>query len=199
MRSQGLLVSISCLLFFPACMISEQIGEMPQDLAFHFDTDFNRALLFGRSLLLAAFAFWVFRAWGKKAGAILVGTAVLITSGWIFFQDYPSLKGYRVEVVEDGLQLNIPPHPENFVPWSAIERMDLAGYEWMNIGTPGGAGANPFAPKANYAWSELPEWETMDITTRDGEVHTVNLKRLSIEQRQILSQAIVKRARLVKE
>jgi hypothetical protein len=39
----------------------------------------------------------------------------------------------------------------------------------------------------------------MDIILTGGQKHTVDLKLLSIEQRQILSKAIAKQANLVKE
>ena len=39
----------------------------------------------------------------------------------------------------------------------------------------------------------------MEIKTTDGTIHTVNLKLLSIEQRQIMARAIIRRARLTEE
>ena len=199
MRSHRLPLVVPCFLFLTACMVSEQIGEEPQNLSFHFDTSFNQILLFGRSGALAAFAFWVYSAWGKRTGPTIIAIAVLGASGWLFARDYPSMKDYRVDVLEQGLQLNIPPDPEAFVPWDSIERLELAGYEWMHVPMPGGAGT-PFAPpRAQYAWEELPEWETMDIQVAGEGTYTLNLKPLSIEQRQILSRAIVKRANLIKE
>ena len=53
------------------CMISEQAGQMPQELAFHFDTDFNRAIVFGRVIALVLLVMWVFAKF-KKPNAILL-------------------------------------------------------------------------------------------------------------------------------
>ena len=53
-------------------------------------------------------------------------------------------------------------------------------------------------PKTEYAWSELPEWKTMELLA-DGETHLVMLDKLSVEQRQTLWRAIAKHAHLVKQ
>lgn len=198
MRPNRLSFAIPFLLLLSSCMVSEQIGEEPQNLAFHFDTDFNLYLLIGRSGILAAFAYWLFKSWGKSPVPMILGIASLAYAGFLFVQGYPSLKRYRVDVTEAGLTLNIPPDPETYIPWESIEHLELAGYEWMHVPTPGVS--NPLGQKrAPYAWEELPEWESMAITVAGQGTHTVNLKRLSIEQRQILSRAIVKRAHLIKE
>jgi hypothetical protein len=72
--------------------------------------------------------------------------------------------------------------------------MELAGYEWASLG-----GGPIISQQSRTPYLELPEWETMDIILTGGQKHTVDLKLLSIEQRQILSKAIAKQANLVKE
>ena len=64
------LIPILCLLTLASgCLMSEQIGEplgqgrsaRPNpDVTIHFDTTFNRVVIFGRSALIVAFAAWVF-------------------------------------------------------------------------------------------------------------------------------------------
>jgi hypothetical protein len=44
---------------------------------------------------------------------------------------------------------------------------------------------------------ELPDWHSMRITVAGGATHDVDLKLLSLEQRQILWRAIARRANLV--
>jgi hypothetical protein len=193
MRSWLFSCVVFCLLLCSGCMVSEQIGEGNQDLTFHFDTDFNLILLFARSGILALLALWIYTAWGKKAGATVIALAVVGAAGWLFFQDFPSLNSYEVHVFQDGLVLNIPPDSQKQIPWDSIDTLELEGYEYMAI--PMG-NSTPFRSGTAL---ELPDWETMQIKTTDGQTHMVNLKRLSIEQRQILAQAIVKRARLVAE
>ncbi len=178
------------------CMISEQIGQLPKDITIHFDTEFNRILLFGRSAALAGFAFWIYNAMRKQTAAIVVGVIVLGIAGWLFVKDYPALSKYRVEVRGDGLVLNIPPDSEAVIAWDSIESLELAGYEWATPPMP--EVADRFMPQSETAFSSLPDWETMDITA-DGVRYHVNLKKLSIEQRSILSRAIVRRGRLVQE
>jgi hypothetical protein len=174
-------------------MVSEQIGQGNEDLTFHFDTDFNLIILFGRSAALAALGLWIYNAWKKSIFASLVAVAVLATAGWFFFRDYPSLKSYEVHVLEGGLELNIPPDPQKRIPWDSIETLELEGFEYMTISM------GVSTPFSNAPQLELPEWETMEITAGGGQKHTVNLKRLSIEQRQILAGAIIKRAQLVEQ
>jgi hypothetical protein len=174
-------------------MISEQIGEKKEDLTFHFDSDFNLIVLFGRSGALAAVALWIYTAWGKKTGATIVALAVLVVAGGIFFKDFPTLKSYAVHVTQEGLDMNIPPDPQTRITWDSIETLELEGFEYMSVPV---MTSTPFNPGTAI---ELPDWETMEITTKDGTIHTVNLKLLSIEQRQILAQAIVRRAGLVEE
>ena len=179
-------------------MVSEQIGEIPGDLTFHFDTDFNRALVFGRVAGLGILVLWIFAKF-KKPTALPVAVPILLFAGWTVQQDYPSLTDYRVEVREDALYLNIPPEPEGEIPWSSIEEMKIEGIGWATAGGDLPGTPTPFGvPKTEYAWSELPEWKTMELLA-DGETHLVMLDKLSVEQRQTLWRAIAKHALLVKQ
>jgi hypothetical protein len=174
-------------------MISEQSGQGNEELTFHFDTDFNLIILFGRSAAIATVALWIFNGWDKSTVATIVAVVVFGAAAWLFIKDFPSLKSYEVHVLEGGLELNIPPEPQKRIPWNSIETLELEGFEYMAIPM---AASTPFSAGSQL---ELPDWETMEIKTNDGQTHLLNLKRLSIEQRQILAQAIVKRAQLVKE
>jgi hypothetical protein len=175
------------------CVISEQIGEAPHDLVFHFGTGVNRVIVYGRSAVLAAIGIWILNAWGKKAGALVVALGLFGVAAWLVYVDYPTLSSYRVGVLDTGLYLNIPPEPERTIDWASVEEMKIEGVEWASIGAPG---APPGMAKS-YAWSELPDWKTMELVLENGETHQVDLERLSIEQRQILWRAIARRARLV--
>jgi hypothetical protein len=181
---------------FSGCMISEQIGRMPQDFTIHFDTDFNRILLFGRSLALAVLAVWLYHALRKTTAATVVSVVVFGVAAWLFIMDYPALSKYRIEIQGEGLVLNIPPDPEAFIAWDTIETLQLAGYEWATVPMP--EVVDRFMPKSDDAFSSLPDWETMDITAGGARYHIV-VKKLSVEQRQILSRAIVHRGHLVQE
>ena len=179
------------------CMISEQAGQIPQELAFHFDTDFNRAIVFGRPIALFLLVMWIFAKF-KKPNAILLSLPLLVLAGWTLAKDFPSLVDYRVEVRDDALYLNIPPEPEKVIPWNTVEEMEIEGTDWASAGGGPSVTPTPFGVrKTEYAWSELPEWQTMKIMA-DGETHLVILAKLSVEQRQTLWRAIAKRARLVK-
>ena len=194
------------LLLLSGCMVSEQIGEPigsgrsrrpSEDVTIHFDTQFNRILLFGRSAALVGLAIWIFSAFGKKPIAILVAVGAGGFAGWLVINDYPTLTDYHIEVAANGLVMSIPPEPEIRIPWESIETMELAGYEWASVG--GGTRLTPLGQQQRTAGVELPDLETMDMTLTDGQKHTINLKRLSIEHRQIFSKALIKRARLVED
>ena len=166
-----------------------------REVTVHFDTLFNRILLFGRSGVVALLALWVLSSWSKKVGSV-VGLGLLALAGYLAHRDYPTLTDYRIDVMDSGLYLKIPPEPEKQIPWSSIAGMELAGHEWASLG---GGRANALGQQNQIPYLELPEWETMDIILTGGQKHTVDLKLLSIEQRQILSMAIVKQANLVGE
>jgi hypothetical protein len=167
-----------------------------KDVTIHFDTQFNRIIIFGRSAGLAVLAFWILSAWRKSPVGILIGAGTLVFAGWLVVKDYPALTGYRIEVVESGLHLNIPPDLEETIPWGSVQSLELAGHEWASIG--GGSYMDPLGQQHRKFGVELPDWETMAVTA-GGKTYPLNLKLLSVEHRQIFSQALVKRAGLVKE
>lgn len=198
---RALRLSLLCLpiVLGAGCMISEQIGEMPRDLTFYFDTTFNRALVFGRAGALGVVVLWVFAKF-KRPTALMVGLPILAFAGWTVVQDYPSLKGYRVEVRKDALYLNIPPEPEREFPWESILEMEIEGVNWAGAGRGPHQTVGPDGKvrQTKYAWSELPQWETMKIVTEDDS-YLVRLDRLSVEQRQTLWRSIAKRGHLVEQ
>ncbi len=199
MRAARLLLPCLAVLLAAGCMISEQIGQMPEDLTFYFDTDFNRAIVFGRVAGLGVIVFWFFAKF-KKHTAILVGVPIMVFAGWTLEQDYPSLAGYRIEVRKDALYLNVPPEPEVEIPWESILEMEIEGADWATVGSGPTPTVGPYGrvQQTEYAWSQLPEWESMKLITEDDSF-LVMLEELSVEQRQTLWRAVAKRARLVKQ
>lgn len=194
-----------CLLALMAagCLMSEQIGEPVgqgrsrrpnDDVTIHFDTQFNRLVLFGRSAALAGIAFWVFSSFGKKPGPLLVGGAFLATAGWLLVKDYPSLNGYRLEVASAGLTLKVPPDLDTLIPWESVEELELEGFGYARIG-----GGPTFGGARPSVGLELPDWKTMKLTVAGGQSHLIQLDELSIEHRQIFAKALIKRADLVEE
>lgn len=194
-----------CLLAFTAagCLMSEQIGEPVgqgqsrrpnDDVAIHFDTQFNRVVLFGRSAALAGIALWIFSSWGAKPGSILFGVAFLATAGWLVVKDYPSLGGYRLEVAPAGLTLKVPPDLDTLILWESIEELELEGFGYARVG-----GGPTFGGARPSVGLELPDWKTMKLTLAGGQSHMIQLDELSIEHRQIFAKALIKRADLVEE
>lgn len=189
MRALVLLLSLP----LAACLISEQQGEMPQDVAFHFSSDYNKAFVAGRTLALLLVAFW---AWNTERGSnskmltLLLGLPALTAAVWLGVRDWRVLSSYRIEVRPATLYLRIPPEPEKEVAWEAIETLGIKGFEWQR------GQKLPFGGRADF-WTQLPDWETMEIRAGGGQQYVVDLARLSIEQRQNLWRAIVQRARLI--
>jgi hypothetical protein len=167
-------------------MISEQVGQGNEELAFHFDTEFNRAMLFGRSAAIALIGIWVLAGSRRKAGPVIVGLGILAGAIVFFASDYPKLTGYRVEVLAQGLRLDIPPDEEKFFPWASIDEMYIEG-----VGPAETRRGDAFAQML-----ELPDWQSMEITATGG-VHRVDLAALSMEQRQTLWKAVARYGGLV--
>jgi len=175
------------LLSSSGCMISEQAGQDREDLTFHFDTGFNRIVLFARSGALGVVALWLFAGSKKNPVPILFGVVLLGAAAWLLIQDYPTLSRYQVRVLGEGLTLAIPPEEEKTLAWGAIEEMYVEG-----MGSAGEVPRDEFERRLS-----LPDWHSMRITLAGGATHDVDLKLLSIEQRQILWRAIARRANLV--
>jgi len=198
-----ILLAVSLLVLSTGCLVSEQIGEpvghgtsrmAGEDVAIHFDTDFNRIILFGRSAALVVIALWIFSAWGLKPGSILVGGTLIGAAGWLVAKDYPAVEGYRLEVAAEGLTVKVPPDLDTLVSWRSIEELELEGFGYARIG-----GGPQFTAQGmtQGAGLELPDWKTMKLTLAGGQVHTIRLDALSIEHREILANALIKRAGLV--
>jgi len=205
MRIAHLLLLVCLVALTTGCLVSEQIGgpighgnslRPGDDVAIHFDTEFNRILMFGRSALLVVVAAWIFHSWGARAGSILVGGGILVAAGWFFVKGYSTLAGYRVEVAESGLTLKVPPELDEQIPWQNVEGLELEGWGYARIG-----GSMQYSPLggATQAALELPDWETMKVLVTGGNAFVIDLSKLSIEHRQIFAKALIKRADLVEQ
>jgi len=197
-RTSILVVAVLCT----GCMISEQDGQLIPDgnprywnqqlgeVRFHFDSTFNKAALVARSAVLVLIAMWVFAAekGGKRVLSLALGVPLLAGAGYLAYRDLPTLRHYDIAAREDGLTLAIPPAPRRVIAWGEIETMTVRGIELRRSLVPPPGGRNPFV--------DLPEWETMEIRIAGGETFTVDLTRLSPEQRQSVWKAIVVRAQL---
>lgn len=185
-----------------ACMVSEQRGQLVPDgnprywdqklgeVSFDFDTPWNRAAVFGRSAALVLAALWIFSAerGGKKVLSLVLGLPLVGIALFLLYQDLPTLSRYRIAALESGLVIEIPPDVSIDAGWNAVESLSVTGWE-MKRGAPGPLGKNPF--------TDVPEWETMDVRVAGEDLVTVDLRRLSWEQRQSVWKAIAVRARLV--
>jgi hypothetical protein len=184
------------------CMVSEQKGQLVPDgnprywdqklgeVTFDFDSTWNRGAVFGRSAALVLVAMWVFalERGGKKVLSLVVGLPLLGLAAYLLYQDLPTLQHYRIAALESGLVIEIPPDVSVDTGWSSVESLAVTGWE-MKRGAPGPLGKNPF--------TDVPEWEAMDVRLAGGDLVTVDLKRLSWEQRQSVWKAIAVRANLV--
>lgn len=166
------------------------------DVAIHFDTDFNRILMVARAAGLLVLGLWILKAWGAKPFPILIGAGLIATAVWLTVKDYPLLESYRLEVAPDGLTLQVPPDLDRLIPWPSIEALELEGFEYARLG--GGPQLTPFGARHSTAL-DLPDWKTMTLTLSGGETHVIQLSELSIEHRQIFAKALIKRAGLVEE
>lgn len=205
---RGRVPVLAVCLLGAGCLISEQAGVLlpdgPQgdgrlgEISLHFDSTYNRALVYGRSALLVMLALFVFaleRGTWKKTLSALIGVPVLAASGWLVTRDLPTLQGYRVQILASGLFVRIPPGAERKFAWDEIEAMTVHGQEYPRLGSRAG---RPL--KDDGLWKlGIAEWKTADLKLTRGETSVIDLTRLSIEHRQTLFLTIAKRAGLVEQ
>jgi hypothetical protein len=183
-------------------MISDQKGQLVPDgnprywdqklgeVSFDFDSTWNRGVVFGRSAALGLLALWLFASerGGKKVLSLFLGVPLVGLAAFLLYQDLPALLHYRIAALESGLVIEIPPDTSVDTGWNAVESLSVTGWE-MKRGAAGPLGKNPF--------TDVPEWETLEVRLVGGESATVDLRRLSWEQRQSVWKAIAVRAGLV--
>jgi len=199
MRRFAVLLLVPIALGLCGCVISQQEGERthvnsayPEEVEFHFDTPFNKAVLFGRSVLLLAIAAWLVprRGSGGGGGGMLVPLVIagLIGSGSIFLlaKGWSKVYHYHIAVQSDELRLNIPSRPETVIAWSEIEQIDAEGNA-LDV---------RFGDGKGQAMKYASEWEDLTLTLRGGDEHYVDLRPLSFEQRGALWRAIARKAGL---
>jgi len=199
-----ILVLVWCLLA-AGCLLSEQAGVLYPDgdgrvgeIALHFDSTYNKTLVYGRSALLVILALFLFsleRGTWKKGLSAMIGVPLLAASGWLVTRDFPTLRDYRIQLLSSGLFVRIPPEPERKFAWDEIGSMTVHGLEYPRLGSSGG---RPL--KDGGLWSlSIADWKTADLKLTRGETFVIDLTRLSIEHRQTLFLTIAKRARLVEQ
>lgn len=137
-----------CLLC-AGCLLSEQAGVLFPDgdarvgeIALHFDSTYNKALVYGRSALLVILALFVFsleRGTWKKGLSAMIGVPLLAASGWLVTRDLPTLRDYRIQLLSSGLFVRIPPEPERKLAWDEIESMAVQGLSTRVSGPAAGA------------------------------------------------------------
>ena len=185
-----------CTAALTGCMISTQDGERmhvnsphPEEIAFHFDSGYNQALLYGRFVVMLSAAgwFWKTRAGkGSAAAGVVLAAVVMIAAFALFWHDRAKLVGYRIEVRPTHLNIALPGEPERTVAWDTIEHLFVQG-ESTDIRIADGKG---------QALTEITRWEQARIVCFDGTSHALDLQPLSTEQRGNLWRAIVRKAAL---
>ena len=196
MRPLGFaLILLVLLAGLTGCMISTQEGERthvnspaPDEIAFHFDTSFNRTLLYGRSMALLGIAVWFFRSRGSSGGVLPIVLAVVFAAsaaGW-YFTGQRTLADYRIELAPTGMELQLPSQPTAHIDWADIESIDGDGV----------ARDVSFGDGKGQALKWSVEWEELIIHLHGGEKVELNLKPLSMEQRGTLWRAIARFADL---
>jgi hypothetical protein len=135
MRSRAFLVLLAISLS-AGCLVSEQVGERthvnspaPEEISFHFDSSFNKTLVFGRSAALLAVALWAFSLRKGPSGmvAIILAAALAVTSVSLLWLGWTKKHDYRIDVRRDHLHLMIPGESELRLDWSEIEEINVEG------------------------------------------------------------------------
>lgn len=175
------------------CMISTQEGEKthvnaadPDQIVFHFDTPFNRALLYGRSMVLVGLALWLVktrRSGGGNVITILLALGLGAGAVGLYVAGNRKVSHYRIELNPVGLALNLPAQPTKQIDWNSVEAIDGEG-EATDVSFGG----------KQAMWST--EWDSFTIHLRGDEKVHVDLKPLSYEQRGTLWRAVARFAEL---
>jgi hypothetical protein len=177
-------------------MISEQEGERthvdspdPETITYHYDSVFNKALLFGRPALLLLVGYWAFATRNRNGGngvVLALGTVALALAVWLLITGWSMVYQYRIEVGRNELHLLLPAKGENRIPWEEIEGLDVEGMA---------SDVTLFTGKGEaLRWAT--QWKEMTLSLRGGRKIDVNLRPLSVEQRGSLWRAIVRKAGL---
>ena len=195
MRRLMIPVLLIMVLGLTGCLISTQLGERtgfdspyPDEMEFHFDTLFNKFILFGRSATLVLFAYWVLL--GRRRADFnsifwAIAVAALVGCGWLLYSDLPTVFNYRIEIRKSQLLLTIPWQPKQVIPWGDIESIHAGEKEWkVQYGL----------VEKGFTWDTA--WEGMTLTLRDGETHEIDLRPLSVEQRGIVWTMIGRKAHM---
>ena len=177
------------------CLISTQEGERshvnskhPEEITFHFDTGYNKAVLFGRSAALLLVPLWVFakRRGGGNTIPAIVGVLALGGAVWLLVSGFGTTFDYRIEVANDRLRVDVPQQAAFEVPWNEIESIEGDG-KARNVDFGNGEG---------QALHWATEWQDLKIATTSGRHHEVDLRPLSVEQRGTLWRAVARKAKL---
>lgn len=174
--SATLAILIACLGTI-GCMVSEQVGEPPHTLSFHFQNTYNNAVVYLRSAVLILVGVWL--ASPKYGKFPMLGIPLILLAA-VWFYKGTELSRYRIDVLEDELVMDIPPAAEKRIDYDSIVGLRVEGEELKSDGKP----------------LYFSDWRVMELSLDDGETLTVDLERLSMEQRQTLWQAVSHRAHL---
>ncbi|MCZ6695126.1 MAG: hypothetical protein O7A63_01175 [Acidobacteria bacterium] len=195
MRRLMIPVLLIMVLGLTGCLISTQIGERgsfddpyPDEMEFHFDTPFNKFILSGRTVGLVLLAYWVVsgrRRMGSSASFWAIAVAMLLGCGWLLYSDWPMVFSYRIEILKSQLQLSIPGQPKQVIPWGEIESIRAGEKEWI---------IKYGLVEKGLTWDTA--WEGVTLTLRDGEMHEIDLRPLSVEHRGIIWRMIGRKAQM---
>ena len=184
-----------------SCVVSTQDGEpnganapLPDVMAWHFDTGFNKAMVAGRLLLPAIAGLVVFAMAGSKGKgtSLVIAVPLFVAGAWWSRQGWSQVKGYHVEVDKERLRVEVPPDKPREVLFSDIDSM--AGEYEVHDASIDGKSRQP----KSYTDSlrQLKEYKSLSIRLTDGSTLDIDVSRLSVEQRGTLIRAIQERANL---
>lgn len=175
-----------------ACLVAEQDADYPKrrTATIHLDTGYNLAMVVGRSLAIAVVGLWFASLPRDRRAKLAIGGVVLAGAGLLLWQGMTRVKGYRIEVTDATLEIQIPHAEPVSLPWKTIDGIELRGFR---------KGEEPpdtkFGPHTE-SLTDNPYWESLEITTSDGGSYLLNLKPLTMTNREILWRLIASHAQL---
>ena len=194
-RAGLLLIVLGLFVSLSGCVVSTQVGERshvnaghPEEIAFHFDTGFNKGVLFLRSGVLVLIAAWlvVKRTGGSMVVPAILAVLLVAAAIWLGGSGLRTVNGYRVDVTPEGLHWEVPGETTIDAAWIEIEGIEVEG-EARNVSLGSDA-------PGSVEWA--PQWEDLLIYLDDGRVLGADLRPLSVEQRGTFWRAIKRKAEL---
>lgn len=191
------MIALLAVTVFSGCVWSEQsgrpfgdaidqaAGQPMGDVSFHYRSTINYVSVLGRLLLLVGLLGLVRHFWRagikKNAAALAVAVALTGVAGWFFVTGAARVASYRITVSKSRLKVDVPFGQHLNLGWTEITGVSAKGERVTHT-------------YRKVHSDSYKRWNTLEIITRRGKTHTLDLSDLGLVQRSNLINAIMERS-----